>query len=230
MKLTSETVSLLKHLCAINPAIIIDEGQQIFSVHPSRAVRMTAKVSETFETGFAISNLSQFLNTLALVDDPELSFKDGFVEIVSTSGNQKLRYMFSDPALIKDQPNKPLTAEVQYNVTLHITNEDLTKLNRAASVMGIDDICIMNKGADMYLCCTDKKLQESNSFELLIASDPEWQNKTIKAYFRKTNLKLTNNDFNVSISDKGLSTWVATDSSFSELIFYVSVERDSIFE
>lgn len=228
MKLSQETINTLKHAASINPSIMIDAGNMIFSVHESRTVRMQATVEETFPQSFALINLNQFLNIISLVDDAELTFNDDNVLITSSNGNQKMTYFFSDPAVIQ-QSNKQIKSDIQYDFSFNITRDDLQKLNRAAAAIMADDICVYNEGAEIYVSALDKKKQAGNTFKLLVGSDSALEGKNFKVYFRKNNLKLTNNDFTVSVSSRGVSTWKAMDSSVPELIFYIVIERDSEF-
>lgn len=228
MKLSQETINTLKHAASINPSIMIDAGNMIFSVHESRTVRMQATVEETFPQSFALINLNQFLNIISLVDDAELIFNDDNVLITSSNGNQKMTYFFSDPAVIQ-QSNKQIKSDIQYDFSFNITRDDLQKLNRAAAAIMADDICVYNEGAEIYVSALDKKKQAGNTFKLLVGSDSALEGKNFKVYFRKNNLKLTNNDFTVSVSSRGVSTWKAMDSSVPELIFYIVIERDSEF-
>ena len=96
--------------------------------------------------------------------------------------------------------------------------------------VGADDVCVFNRGADIYISALDKRRQNGNNYEIELMSNSELENKSFKVYFRKTNLKLTANDFNVSISSKGISTWVAQNPNVPELLFHIAVERDSLFE
>lgn len=228
MKLSQETISVLKHAASIQPGICIDAGNMIFSVHDSRAVRMQATIEETFPQSFAMINLNQFLNIISLFDDPELDFNEEYVLITSQTGNQKMQYYFSDPSII-NQSNKQLSADLQYEFSFNLSRDDFLKLNKAAAAISADDICVYNNGSDIIITALDKRMQTGNNFELLVGTDSTLEDKKYKVFFRKNNLKLTNNDFHVSVSSRGLSTWKATDAAVPELIFYVAIERDSEF-
>ena len=76
----------------------------------------------------------------------------------------------------------------------------------------------------------DKRRQAGNHFDLVVGSDSSLDGKHFKIFFRKTNLKLTNNDYHVKVSSKGLSTWIAEDAQVPSLLFHIAVERDSEYE
>lgn len=230
MKLSNDTINILKQAASINPGIIIDPGQDVFSMQENKTVRMQACVNEEFPKQFAIMNLNQFLNVLSLFDSPELDFQDDKVEITSDTSNQKVIYYYSDPEVVK-QDNKKLKAEIEYEIEFDLTRADLATLNKAASTIGVEDICVYSdKGSsDVCLAALNKARQSGNAFELVIGSDDSLTDKAFKVYFRKSNLKLTNNDFHVKLSTKGLSTWIATDTSLKELLFHIAIEKDSKF-
>ena len=228
MKLSHETIAILKHAASINPGIIIDPGSMIFSMHESKTTRMQATVQEDFPVQVALINLNQFLNSLTLFTDPELEFCEESVFITGNNG-QKIQYYYSDPSVIQ-QSNKQLKAEIDYEFEFNLSKEDISQLNKAAAVIGVDDICVYNDGADIYISALDKRRQAGNHFDFMVGSDSSLEGKHFKIFFRKTNLKLTNNNYHVKVSSKGLSTWIAEDAQIPSLLFYIATERDSEFE
>lgn len=229
MKISPETISIFKHCASINPGIIVDPGNVIYSMSESRTIRLQATVQENFPVQFALVNLNQFLNTLSLVNSPELEFQDDHVDISSADGKQKFQYWFSDPAIIQ-QYNKPLKFDVTYDIEFNISREDLSQLNRAASVIGAEDICVYSheNDSEIYVSAIDKQqnMGKGNNFALKIGENTGLSDKSFKIYFRKSNLKLTGNDFTVKVT-KGLSTWYAINANVPELLFHIAIERDS---
>ena len=67
---------------------------------------------------------------------------------------------------------------------------------------------------------------KGNNFALKIGENTGLSDKSFKIYFRKSNLKLTGNDFTVKVT-KGLSTWYANNANVPELLFHIAIERDS---
>ena len=62
MKLTQNTISILKNFSSINPSIYIREGNKIRTIAMSGNIAASATVEEEFTTPFAIYDLNQFLN------------------------------------------------------------------------------------------------------------------------------------------------------------------------
>ena len=232
MKLSNDAFNILKHATVISPGIKIDAGTEIFSAHESGAVRMYSQLTpdDNFPVPFTVMNLNQFLNMVSLVDEPNLDFTEDSVNITSKDGGTTVKYYYSDPSTV-NQDNKRLKADLTYEVEFFINQDDLSKLFKAASAISADDICVYNKKGDVYIAAVDKRCRNSNRYDLFVlhCDDLEKNGYEFKIYFRKSNLKLTNNDFTVSISSKGISVWKATNANVPNLTFYVAIERDSEF-
>jgi len=95
MKLSPETVSLLKNYSSINPSVLFKPGQVISTISPQRSVFAKAAVKEEFPRQFGIAELNKFLGVLSMFKDPELRFFDNYLEVFS--GKQKVRYTYADP-------------------------------------------------------------------------------------------------------------------------------------
>ena len=54
MKLSKQTVSILKSMAGINSNIHVMPGNELVTVSPHKNIMFTAKVDETFPTEFAI--------------------------------------------------------------------------------------------------------------------------------------------------------------------------------
>ena len=86
MKLSENTVNLLKNFSSINQSILFKEGQKLRSISVMKNILVEANVSEEFPKDFGIYDLNQFLNGLSLHQSPELDFKnDEYVVIVRVS-------------------------------------------------------------------------------------------------------------------------------------------------
>ena len=78
MKLSKQTVAILKSMAGINSNIHILPGNELVSVSPGRNIMFKATVEEHFPTEFAIWDLSQFLGTYSLFSDAEIDFSEAF--------------------------------------------------------------------------------------------------------------------------------------------------------
>ena len=109
MKLSNDTVGVLKNFASINQNLIIKEGSELTTMSAMKNIVARAKVMETFPKEVAIYDLNEFLAALSLFTTPVLDFQDQFV-IMSEEGNPRnsLKYFYSDPSVVTS-PSKMIT-------------------------------------------------------------------------------------------------------------------------
>ena len=74
MKLSENTLNLLKNFSEINSNIVFNPGKTITTIAEAKNIVASATVAEEFPQQFGIYDLREFLSTLTLVANPELSF------------------------------------------------------------------------------------------------------------------------------------------------------------
>ena len=79
MKLTNETINVLKNFSTINQNLVIKEGSSISTMSAMKNIIAKATVEEKFEKEFAIYDLNEFLSALSLFTNPNLDFNDDYV-------------------------------------------------------------------------------------------------------------------------------------------------------
>ena len=76
MKLTSNTISILKNFSTINQNLMVKTGNILSTMSAMKNIVAQAEVTETFPQEFAIYDLNEFLSALSLFEEPELNFQD----------------------------------------------------------------------------------------------------------------------------------------------------------
>ena len=141
MKLSEQTVAILKNFSAINQNLIIKKGSEISTVSAMKNIVATAKVEEIFPVEFAIYDLNEFLSGLSLFKNPDLDFQENYV-LVTESGSKgkSLKYWFSDSSVVTS-PNKEVTmpsSEVKFPLQSNV----LSEVQKAAAVIGAPDMVL----------------------------------------------------------------------------------------
>ena len=96
MKLSDNTLSLLKNFSTINQSILFKQGSKLRTISVMKNILAEATVDEELPKDFGIYDLNQFLNGLGLHQSPELDFEnDGHVVI--KEGKMRSKYFFADP-------------------------------------------------------------------------------------------------------------------------------------
>lgn len=217
MKLSKETVGLIKNFAGINSNLLLKAGNKLATISGQKNVMADAVVTETFPD-FGIYDLNEFLGAMSLFEDPELTFNDKWVTI--EQGGNSIKY-FAAEASVLTAPQKAITfpdPEIEFNMSANM----LSMIQRTASVLRASDVSIVGDGSTMTVVVGDKKNTTGNSYNSVVgASD-----KKFKVNLKVENLKMLPGDYAVAISSKKISRFKGT----GDLVYYVAVEADSTFE
>ena len=149
MKLSEQTVALLKNFSGINQNIQFKAGSKISTISAQKNILVSAEINESFPSDFAIYDLNKMLGVMSLFKDPDLDIGEKTMKI-----GGKVDYMFADPAMIVSPPDKEL-AFPDPEITFTLYNSDFSQVIKAASVLGLPHICVEGKDNKMSLVATD---------------------------------------------------------------------------
>ena len=217
MKISTNTVNILKNFSKINPSIVVQEGNVLKTISPSKTIMARATVDTTFEKRFAIYDLNKLISALDLIDDPEVKIEDKTILIFS--GNEKAQLALSDESNIVKAPDKEI-ALPSIDASFMLTNEHLKYVERAAGAFGLPEIVILGDGKNIFLQTEDSKNPSGNIFSINIGDT----DKAFKAIFKSENIKIIPGDYNVTISSKGISHFLGKDVEY-----WIAVEQSSTF-
>ena len=88
MKLSNETISVLKNFSTINANLMVKAGSSLSTMSAMKNIVAKADVTEEFPSDFAIYDLNEFLSALSLFGKPDLEFGNDFV-IITEEGTSK---------------------------------------------------------------------------------------------------------------------------------------------
>jgi len=219
MKLSNETINVLKNFSTINQNLVIKEGSNISTMSAMKNIVAKAKVEESFTKEFAIYDLNEFLSALSLFGTPDLDFQNDFVVITEEGSSKSLKYWYSDPSVVTT-PNKDITMpsnEVKFN----FSSDSLAEITRAASVIGAPDMVLENG----KLRVTDKKNTTANDFALDL--DVPTSEVDYKFWFKVENLKLLPGSYNVEVSSKKISKFT---NSNVDVSYFIALEPESSYD
>ena len=74
MKLSENTVSVLKNFSNINQNILVKEGATLHTMSTMKNIIGRASIDETFDREFGIYDLNEFLGVMSLSKNADLSF------------------------------------------------------------------------------------------------------------------------------------------------------------
>jgi len=219
MKISQNTLDILKNFSEINTNILIKPGKVLSTISTMRNIFAKADISEEFSSEFGIYDLNEFLGVVTSIHKPEIELKDKFLTI--SSNGTKAKYFYASKETLV-APTKEVNMP-ETDVTFSLSESNLVQLLKMAAVLKTPDLALVGiTGGDTVLKVCDKKNAASNNFEIKVG---EGATTDYTFYFKVENLKLFAGDYDVSVSSKSISHfkhkklpieyWIALESDSS---------------
>ena len=220
MKLSDNTLSVLKNFSSINQSILFKHGSRLRTISVMKNILAEVTITEELPKDFGIYDLNQFLNGMGLHQSPELDFtNDGYVVI--KEGKMRTKYFFADPQVIVTPPEKPITLPSE-DVSFELSTDQLDKLLKAASIYQLSDLAVVGGDGVVKIVVRDKKNDTSNDFSIVVGETES----TFSFNFKVENIKILPGTYDVVVSQKLLSRFT---SKNHDLTYYIALEPDSTF-
>ena len=224
MKLSEHTTSVLKNFASINQNLVIKEGKTISTMSAMKNIVAKAEVDEDFPREIAIYDLNEFLAALSLFTNPVLDFSENYVMITEEgkTGNS-LKYFYSDPSVVTTPSSEITMPETE--VKFSLDSGDLSKVQRAASVIGSPDLVLEKNGTGSYLTVKDKKNDTANNYSLDVDAEGSGE---YNFFFKVENLKLLPTNYDVNVSSKNISHFKSQAGNAVE--YWIALEPESSYQ
>lgn len=223
MKLSNETLTILKNFASINSGIEFKQGNKIATISATKTVLAKAGLKDQFPEDFCVYDLNQFLSVHSLNKETELEFDTS--NVIFKSGRSKIKYRKTSKNMIVTPPEKDLNLP-SVDVSFTLKDEDLNNLLKTASVLQSPCVAFESDGDKIYVTSFDPKDNSSHTNSTEVA---DGNGKTFKAIFLTENLKMIAGSYEVEVSSKGLASfkntkediqyWIAIESKDSDLTF-----------
>lgn len=223
MKISVNTLNLLKNFSGINASILVKPGSVLKTLSPQNNIMAEAAVVEDFAVGFAIYDLSQFLSAVSLFEDPDFHFEDKFVKI--SSGTRAIRYYFADESMVKAPSDKKISMP-SVDVEFELSEKQLSDILKAASVLQVPEVAVVSDGdGKTRIVSIDTKNQTSNDFS--IETDHQSESaKKFKLIFKAENLKMISGDYKIEICYAGIARFANNKLGVE---YFIATESSSTF-
>ena len=221
MKLSDNTLTLLKNFSNINQSILFKQGNSLRTISVMKNILAEATINEELPKDFGIYDLNQFLNGLSLHNNPDLDFtNDNYVVI--REGRSRSRYFFADPNVIVCPPEKTIELPTE-DVSFELKTEQLDKLLKAAGIYQLPDLSAIGENGVVKLVVRDKKNETSNDFAVVVGETEG----SFVFNFKVENIKLIPGSYDVVVSSKLISKFTCREHDLS---YYIALEPDSSYE
>ena len=218
MKLSKNTIDVLKNFASINPNILIRAGDSVSTISAGKNIFAKAKINETFDREFAIYDLNSLLATVSLADDTDILLHGDYLDVQIDSGI--LKYYYSDPSVIQAAPDKDIEVDDYFKFSL--SEEALKTIFSTAAVSQATMFSILGDGTDVKMVIGDPKTPKSNNYQKSISKS----DKTFKAYLPIDSLKIMSADYTVTVSEKKFMYFQSTNGLSR---YWLALDKDSEF-
>ena len=220
MKISNKTLDVLKNFSEINQSILIKKGNTLKTVSTLKNILAHAEVEETFPQDFAIYQLNEFIGVLTTMNNPDLTFHDKYV-MLSQENGACTKYFYAEPSVVV-APEKDINMPSR-DIMFLLVEKQYNDLLKMSSILQLNDILVKgcSKSKKIFLAVTNKKNDTSNDYSIEVG---DAVNESFKMYFKTENLKMVASDYEVSISQQGISYFKNKNSS---LEYWIALEPDS---
>lgn len=204
MKISDQTLAVLQNFSSINPSIYIKEGNTISTVSHMKTMFAKAAVDETFEKSFGVYDLNQFLSVMGIVENAQVNLMD--TSMVISNNDMSINYRYADKSLIVTPPDKDI-ALPSVDLEFVLTAEAMRKVMQGFKVLQAPDIVIEVVDNVLYIAAKDVEKKDSSNDLRVKIKDVEAPDCSYS--FKVENFKLLPLDYNVEVSNAGITRFVA---------------------
>ena len=219
MKLSQETISVLKHFSNISPQMKIHQGNEQ-SIKNASVCLAYVTVDEAFPQDFIVYDLGEFISMISMFKDPELEFHEKYVII--KSGTQEIKYFNTEESFVKNSIAKDVLKNVpDFEVEFDLPKSTIESIMKGSGVLNSKLIEFTFDGKNVTgVVSANEESVTANTFKIKIG---ELQSDvTGKVAFNVENWKIPNNDYRVSLSSKGLCKLESKDG---KSLFYIAINK-----
>ena len=215
MKLTAETLAILKNYATINQNIQFKQGKTLSTISPQKNILTSAEISEDIPQTFAIYDLNRLLEAMSVYEKiPELNLGEKQMEI-----NGLTKYTYGDPAMLVLPPDKKLDFP-DPEIKFKMPKDKYDACLKMAQILSLPELVVHGDGSKIFLVATDTNNSSADQHpEEVGTTDKEFQ-----MVFKIENMKLLSGSYEVGISSKGIAHFA---HEHSKLEYWIATEQNS---
>jgi hypothetical protein len=200
MKLSNETLSVLKNFAGINQSLEFKKGNKLTTISSGKSVLAQASLKEEIPQNFCVYDLNQFLSVHSMFKgDVELDFDAS--NVIFKGGRSKLKYRMASKDMIVTPPEKEIKlGEVDCSFTM--SDLDYAEITKATSVLSSPNMTVKSDGESIELVASDAKDDSQHTNSIVVGTG---NGKSYSIVFKTDNIKMIPGSYDVQISFKGFA-------------------------
>lgn len=174
-------------------------GNEVRVANMSKDLVGICPIDEMLPVDFSIYNVPQFIQSVAIFEDPTIKFDESAAMI--QQGQDSVIYNYTDEDNVQSVPydfNIPLPAEfVPFGI------EQLQKLRKSVAALKLDELTITCRDGLVNAALVDEDNPNSHAFNMQLAENSELEDFEIMMPLSKL-LLIINTDYNLYVTDNCL--------------------------
>jgi hypothetical protein len=215
MKLSENTLSVLKNFSTINSGLVIQKGNVQKTISPEKSILVEAELEDVMPEQFGIYDLNQFLGNISTLSNPDMTFSD--LAVIMNDGDISFNYYSCSPNLIVSPPDKELKLK-QVDVSFTLTNVVLSKLLKLAAMNSLTHLSVVGKNGEIRLQTHEKANDTSNHASIKLN---DYNGEDFSASFKVDNIKLIPGDYDVEIQLGAFAKFI---SKNNKIKYFIALE------
>ena len=221
MKISENTISILRNFSDINANILFTPGKTLQTMSTMKNIMAKADVEENFESEFGVYDLPEFLRALDSFQQPVLNFNGSAnLKIKDEKSSLSARYAFADKSTLR-YPTKVISMPDK-TITFTLKDSDWESVKKLYTNLSLPDIAFKGEKGKIKLVALDKKNSNSNEASIVVGeSDLEFT-----AYIKAENMKIIPGDYDVALSKAKIAHFI---NRKVKVQYWIALEADSTF-
>jgi len=221
MKISDNTIGILRNFSDINANILFKPGKTLSTMSTMKNIMAQADVEEEFESEFGVYDLPEFLRAIDSFQQPVLKFNGtANLKIQDEKSTLSARYAFADKSTLR-YPSKQISMPDK-TVTFSLKNSDYESVKKLYTNLSLPDIAFKGEKGKIKLVALDKKNSNSNESSVVVGeTDLEFT-----AYIKAENMKIIPGDYDVALSKAKIAHFI---NKKVKVQYWIALEADSTF-
>ncbi|UYD58046.1 DNA polymerase processivity component [Aeromonas phage avDM4] len=211
MKLTKETLSVMKNFAAINPSLRLTPGNFIMTKSVNGVAYAEATIADEIDSELNIYDLPNFLSILGqLGEGSEINLSNG--EIVIQNGRAKVNLPDAESSVIvvpKQRLRMP-PADVEFDLKA----EDLAEILKISRVVGADRIAITNRNDHIVIDAFAVEDGDNARTRYSLTVCPYEGTNNFSFVINLENVSVVVADYKINISSKGAAQFQGINTAY----------------
>lgn len=218
MKLSNETIQVLKNFAMINPNMVFLPGKTLSTLNVAKSIFARVEIEEEIPRKFGIYELNSLLQILTFSDDQEIDFGETSLKVSNDMGSFEYFYCSVN---LPEAPTKKIELEPFFQFEL--TSKDIQTIIKVMALLAAPTLSIVSKKGKVSLKIGDKKNATANSFNREIGKCED----DFQCDLATENFKMMPNDYKVTIAKKPSLACEFKSTSGKQMTYILAVEPTS---